>query len=131
MLNQVFFVDYLVLGEKLYLMVNECINCGVRFFDCCNVCVNCFGIEFKKVDVVIDGEVCVFIIVVYVVVGIFILFVLVVVDCGGILVCVNIINIELDLDYVFFGMKVCFVIYFLGKDVSGIEVVGFGFELVV
>ncbi len=128
MSNQVPLVDYLSLGEHPHLVANECTNCGARFFDRRNACANCSGTEFKKVDIATDGEVRAFTIVAHAAAGIPTPFVSAVVDCGGTSVRANIINTEPDPDHVSLGMKVRLATYSMGKDASGTEAVGFGFE---
>ena len=61
--KQIPFVDYLVLGDKPYLVANECKQCQARYFDRRNACAHCFGEEFKQVRVATKGVVTSFTIV--------------------------------------------------------------------
>jgi uncharacterized OB-fold protein len=121
-------VDYLVLDGEPHLEANRCDACGAQFFDRRNACASCGGTSFTKAAVATTGEVRAFTIVGFAAPGVPVPFVAAVVDCDGTSVRANLINVEADADHVRTGMKVRFATYSLGKDDSGTEAVGFGFE---
>ena len=128
MANQVPLVDYLVLGDDPYLVANECVACGARYFDRRNACAACSGTAFTGARVASAGEVRAFTIVAFAAPGIPVPFVASVVDCDGTSVRANLINVVPDPEHVKLGMKVKLATYSLGTDEAGTEAVGFGFE---
>jgi len=126
--QQIPLVDYLVLGDRPYLVAHECEACGARFYDHRNACASCSGTEFKNVDLPTDGELRAFTIVAYAAPGIPTPFVAGVVDCGGTSVRANVINTPADPDHVRLGMKLRLATYVVGTDDDGTEAIGFGFE---
>jgi uncharacterized OB-fold protein len=129
MSGQVPLVDYLVLGDDLHLVANECTECGARFFDRRNACAAC-GVagEFAKIRVPTEGVVKAFTIVAHAAPGIPVPFVASVVDCGGTSVRGNLVNVPPDPEHVRLGMKVRLTTVPVGVDGAGTEAVGFGFE---
>ena len=121
-------VDYLVLEGEAHLVVNECTECGARYFDRRNACAGCESTSFGKVDLPTEGEVRSFTIVTFAQPGVPVPFVAAVVDCGGTSVRANLINVEPSPEQVSLGMKVRLATYPLGTDQEGTEAVGFGFE---
>jgi uncharacterized OB-fold protein len=121
-------VDYLVLGDAPHLEAQECTQCGARFFGRRNACASCGAGSFTAVEVPTEGELRTFTIVAFAAPGIDVPFVAGVVDCGGTSVRGNIINTDPDPEHVTLGMKVKLATYSMGKDASGTEAVGFGFE---
>lgn len=128
MTGQVPLVDYLVLGEQPHLRVNECTQCGARFFGRRNACANCSATEFADAPVATDGEVRSFTIVTFAAPGVPVPFVAAVVDCDGTSVRGNIVNTPPDPDHVTLGMKVRLTTFPIDTDSTGAEAVGFGFE---
>ena len=129
MSGQVPLVDYLVLGDDLHLVANECTECGARFFDRRNACAACGTAgEFAKVRVPTEGEVKAFTIVSHAAPGIPVPFVASVVDCGGTSVRGNVVNVPPDPEHIRLGMKVRLTTVPIGADDTGSEAVGFGFE---
>ena len=130
MANPVPIVDDLVLDDEPYLVANECVGCGARYFDRRNSCANaeCGGTDFVKVSVATSGEVKAFTIVAFAAPGIPVPFVAALVDCEGTSVRGNLINVDPDPGHVSLGMKVRLATYPLGTDSAGTEAVGFGFE---
>ncbi|MGH9212543.1 MAG: Zn-ribbon domain-containing OB-fold protein [Acidimicrobiales bacterium] len=129
MSGQVPLVDYLVLGDDLHLMANECTACGARFFDRRNACAACGDAgEFARVRVANEGEVQAFTIVSHAAPGIPVPFVASVVDCAGTSVRGNLVNVDPDPEHVRLGMKVRLTTVPVGVDSAGTEAVGFGFE---
>ena len=126
--KQVPLVEYLVLGEQPHLVVNECTDCGARFFDRRNACASCSGTSFEKKPVGSTGDVRAFTIVSLAAPGIPVPFVAAVVDCDGTSVRGNVINVPPDPEHVKVGMKVKLATYPVGTDSAGTEAVAFGFE---
>ena len=126
--KQVPLVEYLALEPQPHLVANECTSCGARYFDRRNACASCENDEFKKVDIVTQGEVKAFTIVSMAAPGIPVPFVSAIIDCDGTPVRGNLINVEPDPDHVSTGMKVRLATYSLGEDDHGKEAIGFGFE---
>ncbi|MGH9000966.1 MAG: OB-fold domain-containing protein [Acidimicrobiia bacterium] len=122
------FVDYLVLDGAPHLEVNECADCGARFFDRRNGCARCEGTSFTRVAVPTEGEVRAFSIVSLASPGVPVPFVAAVVDCGGTSVRANLVNVEPDPARLSLGMKVRLATYPMGADKEGTEAIGFGFE---
>jgi uncharacterized OB-fold protein len=125
---QVPLVDYLELGREPRLVVNECTNCGARFFDRRNACASCFGTNFGKVVLPPEGEVQAFTIVTRAAPGISVPFVAALVSCDSTSVRANLINVEPDDEHVSLGMPVKLATYSMGTDSKGVEAIGFGFE---
>jgi uncharacterized OB-fold protein len=128
MAGQIPLVDYLALGDDPHLVAHECVACGARYFDRRNACAGCFGTEFKDVTIATEGELRTFTIVAFAAPGVEVPFVSGVIDCDGTSVRANVINVEPDPEHVKMGMKVKLATYSLGKDESGTEAIGFGFE---
>ena len=128
MANRVPLVDYLVLGDDPYLVANECVGCGARYFDRRNACAACSGTAFTGARVASAGEVRAFTIVAFAARGIPVPFVASVVDCDGTSVRANLINVVPDPEHVKLGMKVKLATYEVGTDAAGTEAIGFGFE---
>jgi uncharacterized OB-fold protein len=126
--EQIPLVDYLVLGDDLHLVANECTGCGARFFDRRNACASCGGTGFQRVRVATEGEVRAFTIVSMAAPGIPVPFVASLVDCDGTSVRGNLVNVEPDPEHVRLGMKVRLATVPVGTDAAGTEAVGFGFE---
>ena len=122
-------VDYLVLDDgDPHLIVQECANCGARFFDRRNACAACFATGFRTVPVATEGTVRAFTIVTFAAPGVPTPFVASVVDCDGTQVRANLINVEPDPEHVRDGMKVRLATSPMGTDSAGTEAIGFGFE---
>jgi uncharacterized OB-fold protein len=128
MSNRVPLVDYLVLGDDLHLVANECSSCGARFFDRRNACAACSGTDFRPVRVASEGEVQAFTIVSHAAPGIPVPFVAAVIDCDGTSVRGNLVNVPPDPEHVQLGMKVRLTTVPVGVDAAGTEAIGFGFE---
>lgn len=126
--EQIPFVDYLVLGERPHLLAHECSRCGARYFDRRNACAGCFGTEFTSVDIATDGVLRAFTIVTFAAPGVDVPFVAGVVDCGGTSVRGNIVNCPPDPDHVTLGMAVRLTTWVVGTDSNGVEAVNYGFE---
>jgi len=126
--EQIPFVDYLVLGERPHLIAHECSRCGARYFDRRNACAGCFGTEFTSVDIATDGVLRAFTIVTFAAPGVDVPFVAGVVDCGGTSVRGNIVNCPPDPDHVTLGMAVRLTTWVVGTDSNGVEAVNYGFE---
>lgn len=126
--EQIPFVDYLVLGERPHLIAHECSRCGARYFDRRNACAGCFGTEFTSVDIATDGVLRAFTIVTFAAPGVAVPFVAGVVDCGGTSVRGNIVNCPPDPDHVTLGMAVRLTTWVVGTDSNGVEAVNYGFE---
>jgi len=122
-IQQVPFVDYLVLGEHPYLCANECNQCKARFFDRRNACASCFSDEFTKVRIVTTGEVTSFTIVEMGPVP----YVSAIVDCEGTPVRCTLIGVDPTPEEVQLGMKVELTTYSMGVDSEGTEAIAFGF----
>ena len=121
-------VDYLVLGDDPHLVVNECTNCGARFFDRRNGCASCGRTEFRKAEVSRDGVVLGFTIVSFAAPGIDVPFVAATIDCGGTTVRGNIVNVTPDPEHVGTGMRVRLTTTLVGTDSAGTQAIGFAFE---
>jgi uncharacterized OB-fold protein len=122
-------VDYLVLDNgDPYLVANECVSCGARFFGRRNACAACFATEFRVVPIATAGIVTAFTIVAFAAPGIPVPFVAAVVDCDGTSAKGNIINVEPDPAHISTGMAVRLATYSLGLDDNGVEAIGYGFE---
>ena len=130
MANQIPIVDYLVLGDEPHLVVNECSNCGARYFDRRNACArpSCGGLDFHRAPVSTEGEVTAFTIVKHSYAKDPGPFVAAIVDCAGTSVRANIVNVEPDPARIGVGTKVRLTTFPLGVDAAGTEAIGFGFE---
>jgi len=126
--EQIPFVDYLVLGERPHLLAHECSRCGARYFDRRNACAGCFSTEFASVDIATDGVLRAFTIVTFAAPGVDVPFVAGVVDCDGTSVRGNIVNCPPDPDHVTLGMAVRLTTWVVGTDSNGGEAVNYGFE---
>jgi len=126
--EQIPFVDYLVLGERPHLLAHECSRCGARYFDRRNACAGCFSTEFASVDIATDGVLRAFTIVTFAAPGVDVPFVAGVVDCDGTSVRGNIVNCPPDPDHVTLGMAVQLTTWVVGADSNGVEAVNYGFE---
>ena len=126
--EQIPFVDYLVLGERPHLLAHECSRCGARYFDRRNACAGCFSTEFASVDIATDGVLRAFTIVTFAAPGVDVPFVAGVVDCDGTSVRGNIVNCPPDPDHVTLGMAVRLTTWVVGVDSNGVEAVNYGFE---
>ena len=126
--EQIPFVDYLVLGERPHLLAHECSRCGARYFDRRNACAGCFSTEFTSVDIATDGVLRAFTIVTFAAPGVDVPFVAGVVDCAGTSVRGNIVNCPPDPDHVTLGMAVRLTTWVVGVDSNGVEAVNYGFE---
>ncbi len=126
--EQIPFVDYLVLGERPHLLAHECSRCGARYFDRRNACAGCFSTEFASVDIATDGVLRAFTIVTFAAPGVDVPFVAGVVDCDGTSVRGNIVNCPPDPDHVTLGMAVRLTTWVVGTDSNGVEAVNYGFE---
>jgi uncharacterized protein len=125
---QVPLVDYLVLGDRPHLLVNECTECRARFFDRRNACAACGGVGFERVEVATEGELTAFTIVSFAAPGVPVPFVAGVIDCDGTSVRANVVNTPPDADHIELGMKVRLTTFPIGEDGRGVEAIGFGFE---
>jgi len=126
--EQIPFVDYLVLGDRPHLLAHECSRCGARYFDRRNACAGCFSTEFTSVDIATDGVLRAFTIVTFAAPGVDVPFVAGVVDCDGTSVRGNIVNCPPDPDHVTLGMAVQLTTWVVGADSNGVEAVNYGFE---
>jgi uncharacterized OB-fold protein len=126
--EQIPFVDYLVLGDRPHLLAHECSRCGARYFDRRNACAGCFSTEFASVDIATDGVLRAFTIVTFAAPGVDVPFVAGVVDCDGTSVRGNIVNCPPDPDHVTLGMAVRLTTWVVGADSNGVEAVNYGFE---
>ncbi len=126
--EQIPFVDYLVLGDRPHLLAHECSRCGARYFDRRNACAGCFSTEFASVDIATDGVLRAFTIVTFAAPGVDVPFVAGVVDCDGTSVRGNIVNCPPDPDHVTLGMAVQLTTWVVGADSNGVEAVNYGFE---
>ncbi|MEU7814021.1 OB-fold domain-containing protein [Pseudonocardia sp. NPDC049154] len=128
-MDRISLVDYLVLDEEPHLVAQECPNCAARYFDRRSACANC-GLqeEFRRVRVPTTGTLHSFTIVHFAAEGVEVPFVAGVVDCDGTSVRSNIVNVPADPEHVTLGMKVRLTTVPVGKDDSGVEAVGYGFE---
>ncbi|MCH7789043.1 MAG: OB-fold domain-containing protein [Acidobacteria bacterium] len=126
--SQVPIVDYLVLGKTPYLKAAQCKSCGARFFDRRNACASCGRTEFKSARVKSRGELVAFTIVSFAAPGIDVPFISGIIDCDGTSVRGNVIGVDPTPANVDVGMKLKLATYSLGKDVNGVEAVGFGYE---
>jgi len=126
--EQIPFVDYLVLGNRPHLIAHECSRCGARYFDRRNACAGCFSTEFASVDIATDGVLRAFTIVTFAAPGVDVPFVAGVVDCDGTSVRGNIVNCPPDPDHVTLGMAVRLTTWVVGTDSNGVEAVNYGFE---
>src|SRR5689334_21202666 len=113
-------VDYLDLDGPA-LVVNECTNCGARFFDRRNACASCSSNDFRRVQLPAEGELRTFTIVSFAAPGVPVPFIAGVVDCGGTSVRTNVINVPADPQHIKTGMKVRLATYALGMDADGTE----------
>jgi len=120
---QIPFVDYLILGDTPHLQVNECTNCGARFFDRRNACASCFGTDFTKARVSTTGVITSYSIPHTAKQP----FVSAIVDCDGTPVRATIINVDPSPDQVEMGMAVKLATYSMGTDADGTEAIAFGF----
>lgn len=120
-------VDYLHLGERPYLTVHRCTNCGANFFDRRNACARCSGIDFAPAEVASTGTVRTFSIVFADGPGIEVPYVPAVVDCDGISVRGNLVDVPPDPAHLTVGMTVRLVTFPVGTDVNGVQAIGFGF----
>lgn len=126
--EQIPFVDYLVLGDRPHLLAHECSRCGARYFDRRNACAGCFSTEFTSVDIATEGVLRAFTIVTFAAPGVDVPFVAGVVDCEGTSVRGNIVNCPPDPDHVTLGMAVRLTTWVVGVDSNGVEAVNYGFE---
>ena len=126
--EQIPFVDYLVLGDRPHLVAHECSGCQARYFDRRNACAGCFGTEFTSVEIATDGVLRAFTIVTFAAPGVDVPFVAGVVDCEGTSVRGNIVNCPPDPDHVTLGMAVRLTTWVVGVDSNGVEAVNYGFE---
>ncbi|MBL6630404.1 MAG: OB-fold domain-containing protein [Actinomycetota bacterium] len=126
--EQIPFVDYLVLGDRPHLVAHECSGCQARYFDRRNACAGCFGTEFTSVEIATDGVLRAFTIVTFAAPGVDVPFVAGVVDCEGTSVRGNIVNCPPDPDHVTLGMSVRLTTWVVGADSNGVEAVNYGFE---
>ena len=126
--EQIPFVDYLVLGNRPHLIAHECSRCGARYFDRRNACAGCFSTEFASVDIATDGVLRAFTIVTFAAPGVDVPFVAGVVDCDGTSVRGNIVTCPPDPDHVTLGMAVRLTTWVVGTDSNGVEAVNYGFE---
>jgi uncharacterized OB-fold protein len=126
--EQIPFVDYLVLGDRPHLVAHECSRCGARYFDRRNACAGCFGTEFTSVEIATEGVLRAFTIVTFAAPGVDVPFVAGVVDCEGTSVRGNIVNCPPDPDHVRLGMAVRLTTWVVGVDSNGVEAVNYGFE---
>ena len=126
--EQIPFVDYLVLGDRPHLVAHECSGCQARYFDRRNACAGCFGTEFTSVEIATDGVLRAFTIVTFAAPGVDVPFVAGVVDCEGTSVRGNIVNCPPDPDHVTLGMSVRLTTWVVGVDSNGVEAVNYGFE---
>lgn len=126
--EQIPFVDYLVLGDRTHLVAHECSGCQARYFDRRNACAGCFGTEFTSVEIATDGVLRAFTIVTFAAPGVDVPFVAGVVDCEGTSVRGNIVNCPPDPDHVTLGMSVRLTTWVVGADSNGVEAVNYGFE---
>ena len=125
--EQIPMVEYLVLGDKPYLVANECTQCGARFFDRRNACAGCGGQSFSSVDIATEGVIKAFTIVSPFMPGTS-AYVPAVIDCDGTSVRCNIINVEPSPENITLGMKVRLATYSIGADSAGTEAINYGFE---
>ena len=121
-------VDYLVLTDDPYLVAQECVGCGARYFDRRTACAGCSQQEFRQVEIPRTGTLRTFTIVSFAAEGIKVPFVAGVIDCAGTSVRGNVVNVEPDPEHVTLGMKVRLTTVPVGTDESGVEAVGYGFE---
>ncbi|MCY3968007.1 MAG: OB-fold domain-containing protein [bacterium] len=122
-------VDYLVLGDEPYLQVNECKNCGARYFGRRNACGQCGSQEFQQARVSDTGTLRTFSIVHRAAPSIPTPYVsAIVVTDDGTSVRTNLINIDPTPDKVVLGMKVKLATYVVGTDDEGKEAVAFAYE---
>jgi len=128
MAKQIPLVDYLVLGERPHLAVQECTSCSARFFDRRNACASCGLTEFRTVEIPDEGEVKAFTIVSFAAPGVPVPYVAALVDCGGTSVRANLINVTPDPEHVSLGMPVRLATEVIGTDGEGTEAIGFGYE---
>jgi uncharacterized OB-fold protein len=126
--EQIPFVDYLVLGDRPHLVAHECSGCQARYFDRRNACAGCFGTEFTSVEIATEGVLRAFTIVTFAAPGVDVPFVAGVVDCEGTSVRGNIVNCPPDPDHVRLGMAVRLTTWVVGVDSNGVEAVNYGFE---
>ena len=127
-MEQISLVDYLELGDQPHLVANECTGCGARYFDRRNGCASCGGRDFRKVQISDSGVLRTYTIVSFAAEGVPVPFVAGVVDCDGTSVRGNIVNVAPDPRHIRTGMKVRLTTVPIGKDESGVEAVGYGFE---
>jgi uncharacterized OB-fold protein len=128
MAKQIPLVDYLVLGERPHLAVQECTSCSARFFDRRNACASCGLTEFRTVEIPDEGEVKAFTIVSFAAPGVPVPYVAALVDCGGTSVRANLINVTPDPEHVSLGMPVRLATEVIGTAGEGTEAIGFGYE---
>lgn len=121
-------VDYLVLGERPHLVASACTSCAATYFDRRNACASCGRADFTTREVPTAGEVVSFTIVHFAAPGVPVPFVAAVIDCEGVRVRANLVNVAPDPEHVTLGMQVRLSTYSLGRDTSGAEGIGFGFE---
>lgn len=122
-------VDYLVIDDgDPYLVANECVTCGARFFDRRNACASCSGTEFKTTPVAREGELRTFTIVSLAAPGVPVPFVAGIIDCDGTSVPGNVVNTDPDPDHVHVGMRLRLTTFPIGTDANGTEAIGYGFE---
>jgi uncharacterized OB-fold protein len=120
-------VDYLILEDVPRLVVNECTQCGARFFDRRNACAACSGQAFRKADISREGVLRTFTIVEQAAPGVAVPFIAGIVDCEGTSVRASIVNVDPNPDLLQTGMRVSLTTYSLGVR-DGIEAIGFGYE---
>lgn len=120
-------VDCLALAPRPHLVVQQCVECGARFFDRRVGCASCSGQEFEADDVATTGKVRSFTIVAFGPPGVEVPYVAALVDCAGTTVRANLVDVPADPGHVQLGMRVALTTYSLGTDSAGDEAIGFGF----
>lgn len=122
-------VDYLALGDQPCLMVNQCTNCGARFFNRRNGCAKCGNLSFEKAEISNEGVLEAFSIVYRAAPTVPVPYVSAVVKTAdGTSVRSNVVNIEPDPEHVKLGMQVCLTTYEVGEDDRGTKCIAFGYE---
>jgi len=120
-------VDYLILGSDPHLVVNECEDCGARYFDRRNACARCGTIEFVSVRVSNEATLRSFSVVHRAAPGIPVPYVSAIVQTDdGTSVRANVVGLD-DPMKANLGMRVRFTTYGCGTDDNGTECMAFGY----
>ena len=120
-------VDYLQLEEPPYLLANQCLSCGARFFDRRNACGSCGTTKFGTARVANGAVLKAFSIVHRAAPTVQVPFVSAIVETDdGTTVRANVVGLN-DSEDVELGMTLELTTYVCGTDDDGTECIAFGY----